>query len=128
MGIEELNNEIERINPSDLLTTFDRHRDYSGQPWTDNGLRGRTEVKGITMRDIKDCYIRACYDSALIPEGEYPKTIFDLDWSEVDPMAVIENTLCWIERYMGISPNTKCVSFEQTMNYVPLIDLADDTK
>lgn len=37
----------------------DRERPYNGQPWTDDGERGKTEVKGLTMRDIKDCLIKA---------------------------------------------------------------------
>jgi hypothetical protein len=36
-----------------------RDREYNGQPWTDSGVRGKTEVKGLTMRDIKDCLIKA---------------------------------------------------------------------
>lgn len=37
----------------------DRERPYNGQPWTDDGIRGQTEVKGLTLRDIKDCFIKA---------------------------------------------------------------------
>lgn len=37
----------------------DRERPYNGQSWTDDGERGKTEVKGLTMRDIKDCLIKA---------------------------------------------------------------------
>jgi hypothetical protein len=37
----------------------DRERPYNGQPWTDDGARGKTEVKGLTMRDMKDCLIKA---------------------------------------------------------------------
>lgn len=47
----------------------DRSRPYNGQPWTDNGERGKTEVKGLTMRDIKDCFIKALLISS--PDDEY---------------------------------------------------------
>lgn len=47
----------------------DRERPYNGQSWTDSGERGKTEVKGLTMRDIKDCLIRAILESA--PTDEY---------------------------------------------------------
>jgi len=41
----------------------DRERPYNGQSHTDDGERGKTEVKGLTMRDIKDCLIMAMLDS-----------------------------------------------------------------
>lgn len=37
----------------------DRERPYNGQDWTDDGERGKTEVKGLTFRDIKDCLVKA---------------------------------------------------------------------
>lgn len=45
----------------------DRERPYDGQPWTDNGIRGQSEVKGVTFRDIRDCLIRAILISAPNP-------------------------------------------------------------
>lgn len=50
----------------------DRNRPYNGQPWTQNGERGKTEVKGLTMRDISDCLIKAILVS--YSEDEYLKT------------------------------------------------------
>ena len=46
-----------------------RHRPYDGQPHTDTGKRGATEIRGITFRDLRDCYIRAVLLSAhhLVP-------------------------------------------------------------
>lgn len=38
---------------------MNRDRPYSGQAHTDEGERGKTEVKGITFRDLRDCFIRA---------------------------------------------------------------------
>jgi len=123
---EKINNAIEEVSPSNYLDTLDRERPYNGQPWTDAGIRGRQEVSGITMRDIRDCYIRACFECSGLSPSEYPKSIFDLDWSSIDPLAVIQNTLCWVERYMGIFPNTSHMSFEETMKQVPIVDLGED--
>lgn len=101
--IEELNEAIESVTFDDELDTLDRNRPYLGQPWTDDGERGKQEVHGVTMRDIKDCFIKACYDSN--PHLEHPKSIYDLDWNNIDIMAVCQNMTCWIEKYMGIYPN-----------------------
>jgi hypothetical protein len=46
----------------------DRERPYNGQPWTDDGVRGQQEVKGLTMRDIKDCLIKAMLISSKPPQ------------------------------------------------------------
>jgi len=100
---QELGEVIERLFPTDVLITLDRNRPYDGQPWTDDGERGKQEVYGITMRDIKDCFIKACYDCN--PNEETPKSIYDLDWENIDIIAVQQNLSCWIERYMGIFPN-----------------------
>lgn len=106
----------------------DRNRDYSGQPWTINGIRGKQEIKGITMRDLQDCIIQAmiiCSDDTKLSkkvfeiskefqQTEYatkgdwqPKDIYEIDFSKVDPMAIIQNVGCFVEHYMGIFPNTK---------------------
>lgn len=47
----------------------DRNRPYNGQSWTDDGERGKTEVKGLTIRDIRDCFIKALLMSA--PSEKY---------------------------------------------------------
>lgn len=47
----------------------DRERPYNGQSWTDEGERGKTEVRGLTMRDIRDCLIKAMLISS--PSDEY---------------------------------------------------------
>lgn len=36
-----------------------RDRPYNGQSHTDKGERGKQEIHGITMRDLRDCFIRA---------------------------------------------------------------------
>lgn len=42
----------------------DRARPYNGQIHTDDGIRGSQIVEGLTMRDIKDCLIKAMLMSA----------------------------------------------------------------
>jgi len=102
---EYLDKKLEEISPSNYLDTLDRGRPYEGQPHTDLGERGKTEVKGITFRDLRDCFFRAAFaGSGLLPE-EYPKSIYDLPWGELDPIAVQQNLTCWVEKYMGIYPN-----------------------
>lgn len=97
-----------------------RDRPYNGQSHTDTGIRGATEIKGVTMRDLRDAYVRAyCmamgathesnmpfYDEA--EKGEHAalceNDIFRLK-GDVDPLAVCQNLTCEIERLMGIFPN-----------------------
>ena len=103
MTLEEwLNEEIERRFPTDILVTLDRWRpcDNEQQP-----ERMKTEVKGITFRDLRDCFIRALYDASPIPAKDYPKSVYDLPLDEIDIMAVEQNMACWVEKYMGIYPN-----------------------
>ena len=93
-----------------------RGRPYDGQSHTDQGPRGKTEVKGLTFRDLRDCFVRAAclssgpgplYEEAL--KGEKAalceNDIYQLDWSDIDPVAVAQNLSCEIERVMGIFPN-----------------------
>lgn len=55
----------------------DRDRPYNGQPWTCDGVRGSVEVKGVTFRDIKDCFIKAllvsCASDKYLQPDEYMK-------------------------------------------------------
>lgn len=105
-----------------------RDRPYNGQPHTDTGThRGATEIKGITFRDLRDCFIRAYIRShsyfendslhklqpnaTLIEEAEKGEAaalsqsdVYRLVGS-VDPIAVSQNLCCEIEKIMGIYPN-----------------------
>jgi len=93
----------------------DRDRPYNGQSWTDQGERGKQEVKGLTMRDICDCYVKA----VLLSNGDneqYRKAeagtwryqdVYEINFAEVDPLAIQHNLTCEIEKMMGIFPNTK---------------------
>jgi len=106
-----------------------RERPYNGQPWTVNGIRGKQEVKGLTMRDIKDCLIQAMLvcapndnlsdkvfeisDDPAIGKGtKYAakgtwrtQDVYKINFNNVDPIAIAQNLVCFIESYMGIYPN-----------------------
>lgn len=60
---EKLNFEIWSTGGSSDYSN-DRNRPYNGQSHTDDGKRGQTEVKGLTMRDIRDCLVKAMLMSA----------------------------------------------------------------
>ena len=36
-----------------------RSRPHNGQFHTDDGERGKQEIRGVTMRDVRDCFMRA---------------------------------------------------------------------
>lgn len=104
-----------------------RERPYNGQPHTTLGVRGQTEIKGLTFRDLRDCYIRGFiishdyYKPGTLERWEPNATLIDeakkgvkaqLNGNDVyglegniDPMAVEKNTSLEIERIMGIYPN-----------------------
>lgn len=94
--------------------TSPRDRPYDGKPYTDNGIRGKTFLEGLTMRDIVDCYRRAialsaghvapdAYEKAY--EGGIDFDIYKIPLKELDPGAIAQNLTCEIERLMGIFPN-----------------------
>jgi len=102
---EWLYDELERINPSDLTTALFRDRPYDGQPHTDLGERGKQLVRGLTMRDVRDCFVRACFFASGLPREKYPKSLYELPWESIDPLAVCQSMLCEVEKMMGIYPN-----------------------
>lgn len=97
-----------------------RNRPYTGQPHTHTGARGAAEVKGVTFRDLRDCYIRArCLAmGANCPEnmpyyheaekGEAAalceNDVYKLKGG-ADEMAVFQNFVCEVEKLMGTYPN-----------------------
>ena len=102
----------------------DRERPYNGQPHTDQGERGKTEVKGLTMRDIVDCMVQGFLASSRNSDiqrkvVEINKELQNTEYAskgtwryqdvyetgDIDPLAAIQNTVCFIEHYMGIFPN-----------------------
>jgi hypothetical protein len=98
----------------------DRNRPYDGQPHTDYGLRGKTKIKGITFRDLRDCYIKGCllssgegtlYNRAI--EGSWlPEDVYKIDWEQIDPIAVAQNMSVEVEKLMGIYPNVPKLKYK----------------
>lgn len=86
--------------------SLDKDRPYDAQPHTGQGIRGKTIVHGLTMRDISDCMVRGFLDAAGI-ERECPihDDIYTITLPDLDPGAVIKNALCHVEKMMGIYPN-----------------------
>ena len=95
-----------------------RNRPYNGQPHTGHGIRGATEIKGITFRDLRDAYVRAWFlasghvNPELCEEAQKgedanlrEEQLYGWDLNKVDPVAVVQNLSCEIERLMGIYPN-----------------------
>lgn len=114
--IREIENAFDDLGHND--DCHDRSREYKGQAHTCLGVRGQTEIKGITFRDLRDAYIRAVFQSAyhqmphLYEEAEKgdramlsENDLYKLDWNDLDPMAIQQNLSCEIERLMGIFPN-----------------------
>ncbi len=115
-------NQLEKIIEDTCPESYDhnmrRDRPYTGQQWTDHGERGRKEIAGVTFRDLRDCYVRACFLSAghQHPAG-YEQAlkgvdavlcendVYELDWFSIDPIAVAQNMSCEIEKLMGVFPN-----------------------
>lgn len=96
---------IEELCPSGYVGVEKRDRPYSGQPHTDLGERGKTEIKGITFRDLHDCFVRACYHSSGLTRDDWPDSLYKLPWDEMDPIAIQQNMSCEVEKLMGIYPN-----------------------
>lgn len=97
-----------------------RDRPYTGQPWTHLGARGGQMVSGLTIRDLRDCFVRAymlsIYDLAPQNEAYYREAEKGEDAAlceedlykvggEPDLVAVIQNFACEIERAMENWPN-----------------------
>lgn len=115
---------------------MNRNRPYDGQPWTDTGVRGATQVAGLTFRDIRDCYIRAFiishpyYHEGTLKRLEPNASLIDeankgekaqLNGNDtyfmvgsVDPIAVFQNLSCEMEKVMGIFPNLSTSQEETT--------------
>jgi hypothetical protein len=111
-------NAIEKLEPGGIFQ--DRNRPYDGQIHTDKGERGKTEVKSLTMRDITDCARIAIWESAFSPENA--ESIYDIDLSKVDPVAIEQNLACNIEKMMGIYPNAPKLSGSD----IPIIEIDED--
>lgn len=112
-----------------------RDRPFNGQPHTDTGERGKTEIKGITFRDLRDCFIRAvclsngvdhprAYEEARKgPEGKVSESDATTSINGADIIVVSQNLSCEVERLMGIFPNVPKELLEQGLERVPVFDL-----
>lgn len=106
-----------------------RDRPYDGQPHTGFGVRGTTLVTGLTMQDISDCIamgmLESSTNSALsdtVRRGIWTyNDLYAIDLNEIDPLAVIQNALCNVEKMMGIYPNIPAIRWE-----IPVIEITDD--
>lgn len=107
---------------NDLIVGMSDHqtnasRPFTGQSHTDQGERGKTEVKGIRFRDLADCAVRAFVDSCPDVSDELRKRrddgtlnyndLFTFNMDEMDPVAFIQNLGCQVEKMMGIFPNVR---------------------
>ena len=103
-----------------------RDRPYYGQPHTTTGARGMLEVKGLTMRDLFDCYVRAVAlshaytddcgnpiepNQSLIKQAVKgveanltPNNLYMLVGG-TDPVAVFQNFACEVEKMMNVFPH-----------------------
>lgn len=102
---ESLEVVLERLAPSSLAAHLDRGRPYDGQPHTVYGERGQTEIKGLTFRDLQDCFIRACFEASGLDIKSWPGTVYQLPWETMDIVAVSQSLSTNIEKFMGIYPN-----------------------
>jgi len=86
--------------------SMDRNRPYDGQPHTGSGKRGKTIVAGLTMRDVADCIVIGFLEAAGI-ERKYPiwDDVYKIELDDIDPIAVVQNAMCNIEKMMDIYPN-----------------------
>jgi len=78
------------------------------------------------MRDMADCIVQGFLSASGDPDlqkkvfekdkefigTEYAskgnwriQDVFKIDLSTIDPLAVIQNTMCFVEHYMGVYPN-----------------------
>lgn len=108
--------------------TTDPDRPFTGQPHTDNGGRGKTEVTGIRFRDLADCVVKAWIDAAshtiedevlrdeLIRRADDGtlnyNDVYKLECGGIDPLALMQNVCCRVEKAMGIYPNVPKLEFD----------------
>jgi len=103
---------------ADLIMSGSAHntdpsRPFTGQPHTDQGERGKQELSGIRMRDVADCLVRSYVRAAgsdLLNDKTDNNTltyndVYEIDFDKIDPITVVQNLTCEIEKMMGIFPN-----------------------
>ena len=86
--------------------SMERDRPYDGQDYTDNGIRGKTLVEGLTMRDVADCIVKGFLEAGgVVRDCPIWEDLYEMDMDSVDPLEGIQNGMCNIEKMMGIFPN-----------------------
>lgn len=136
MNQDQFNKMWDKIEDDLGMNNADMRRDrpYDGQPHTSTGVRGSTEIRGITFRDLRDCFIRAFIKShsaysrsleviepnmtlcreadkgehAFISENDVYRLVGD-----IDPIAVAQNLACEVEKMMGIFPNVDQLTIKE---------------
>ncbi len=76
---------------------------------------GQNRGGGHPVSRLSDCCVKALVDSAVDPPEELRRRaedgtlnwndLYDLDFSDVDPVAIVQNLGCRVEKAMGIFPN-----------------------
>ncbi len=98
----------------------DPNRPFDGQSHTDDGERGKTEIKGVRFRDLCDCVVKALvYAASFTSENEKElrqkvkdnticcQDLYELELSKMSLAALIQNISCEVEKFMGIFPNVR---------------------
>lgn len=120
--MDSLNDIILRLSDE----TTDPARPFTGQPHTCTGTRGKTEVTGIRFRDLMDCVVKAWIDSAChtvedeaLRDELYRRAedgtlnhndVYSLNCGDIDPLALVQNVCCRVEKAMDIYPNVSGVN------------------
>ncbi len=107
-------------NLGEMITSLGDHTTDSDRPFVGNHWfqdeRGKTEVKGICFRDLADCIVKAFVDSVETNDELKKRSndgtlnyndLYTLDLSAIDPIALLLNVCCRVEKTMGIYPNIK---------------------
>lgn len=86
----------------------DPKRPYDGEAHTGQGVRGSFKISDLTIRDICDCFVLGWLDASgqghlvVANACDYRDVYTDCD---IDPLAVMQNMSCWIEKKLGVFPN-----------------------
>lgn len=99
----------------------DKDRPFTGQSHTVQGERGKTLIEGLRFRDLADCVCQAFIDACSCMIGDEDlaselrsraedgtlnyNDLFSLPSGDMDPVALIQNVCCRVEKFMGIFPN-----------------------
>lgn len=119
------------------IKNLKRDRPYDGQMHTDSGERGKQLVSGVTMRDLRDCLLRSfflCsghisherYEEACKGEEAQLSTgdLYGWNLDDIDPVALMQNFTCEVERVMGIFPNVP--NIKENFD-IPILDMGTGT-